>query len=87
MSLPRPVTGGLDGGEDQFDGLLVGSEIGGEAALVADVGGEVAFLENLLQVVEGLHPGPQVLGEGEGQVGDDHELLDIQVVGGVLGRR
>lgn len=35
-------------------------------------------------MMKGLHPGPQVFGEGSGQVRDDHELLDIQVVRGVL---
>ena len=33
--------------------------------------------------MENLHAGPQVFGKTPPQVGHDHKLLDIQIIGGV----
>ena len=72
---------GLD---DDLAGFLVALEVGGEAALVADAGGVVAFVEDALQGVEGLGPIAERLGEVRRADGHDHEFLKIDAVVGVL---
>ena len=52
--LARLVAGLADGLDDHVQGLGVALQVGGEAAFVADVGGELLALEHLLQVVEDL---------------------------------
>ena len=74
------VPGLVDGGEDDLDGLLVALEVGGEPPFVAD-GGVVALgLEHGLEVVEHLGAAAEGLGEAFRPEGDDHELLDVDVV-------
>ena len=70
-------------GED-LERLVRRGEIRGEAALVADGRAEVALVQHLLEVVEHLGPHAQGLAEGLGALGDDHELLEVDGVVGVL---
>ena len=78
------VAGRLDGLDDHFAGFLVALEVGGEAALVADAGGVVAFVQDALQGVEGLGPIAQGLGEVGRPDGHDHEFLEIDAVVGMF---
>ena len=57
------VTGALGSLEDHGAGVVGRFEVGREASLVADQGREAALLEEDLQVVVGLRPDPQRLGE------------------------
>ncbi len=57
------VAGGLDPREHGLQRRLVGLEVGGEAALVADRGREALRGEALLQRVEDLGADAQALGE------------------------
>ncbi|MBA7695625.1 hypothetical protein ES703_104257 [subsurface metagenome] len=82
--LAGAVSRTLDGLQDHLDGLLVGTEIGGESALVAHGGCQALTFENGLQLVKRLHPHLQGFGEGAGPDREDHELLDIHVVVGML---
>ena len=59
-------------------------EVGGEAALVADGGGQAAVGEHLLEHVVDLGAPAQRLGEGRRAHRHDHELLQVDVVVGVL---
>src|SRR5262249_46659024 len=56
----------------------------GEAALVADGGIEPAIVEDLFQIVEHLGAHAERLTEGPRSKGHDHELLEVEVVVGVL---
>ena len=58
-------------------------EVGREAALVADGGGQAAVVQRPLQRVEDLDARAQPLGEGGGADRHDHELLEVDVVVGV----
>ena len=58
-------------------------EVGREAALVADGGGQAAVVEHLLEHVVGLGAPPQRLGEAGRADRHDHELLEVDVVVGV----
>ena len=48
------VPSGLGGGEDTFDGIFSAVQLRSETALIADGGGEAAFLEYALERVENL---------------------------------
>ena len=77
------VAGLLDGLDDELEGLAVGVEVGGEAALVAQAGGQAALLHDRLEGVVDLGAHAQGLTEGGGADGGDHELLDVHVGVGV----
>ena len=62
---------------------LVGVQVRGEAALVADRGREPALGEHLLERVEHLRAVAQGLAEPRRTHREDHELLDVQAVVGV----
>ena len=80
---PGTVTRRLDGLQNQLDRLLVGREVGGEPALVADAGRLAALLEQRTQGVERLDPHAQRLGERGRVVRGDLELLEVDGVVGV----
>mmetsp|Transcript_54085 Transcript_54085/g.136063 ORF Transcript_54085/g.136063 Transcript_54085/m.136063 type:complete len:475 (-) Transcript_54085:104-1528(-) len=79
------VSGVLDGGHEELEALHVVLDVGGEAALVAHVGGvgAVLLLDDVLEAV--VHLGPQLHGllEVLGARRQDHELLHRQLVAGV----
>ena len=83
MSLAGLVAGLVDGLQDDAERLLVGPEVGREAALIAHGGGEAALGENLLQMVEHLGAIAQRLAEARRADGQDHELLDVEAVVGM----
>ncbi len=74
----------LNGLDDELERLLVGLQVRGEAALVADGGVEPAALAHALQGVEDLDAHAEALGEGGRAHGHDHELLEVHVVVRVL---
>ena len=78
------VAGGVDGLHDHLDGLFVRGEVGREAALVADRGGQALGLEHRLEAVVDLGAHAQGLLEARGADRHDHELLQVDVVVGVL---
>jgi hypothetical protein len=82
-SSPGRVAGGLDAGHQHLQRLLVGAEVRGEAALVADAAAQAAVVQRLLQRVEDLGPHAQALREARRADGHDHELLEIDRVVGV----
>ena len=57
------VAGLLDGLGEDFQGLVAALEVGGEAALVADGGAQVAVVQHLLEAVEHLGAHAQRLAE------------------------
>src|SRR6185312_11829305 len=77
------VSGLVDGLQDDPECLLVGAEVGREAALVTDGGREIALAENLLQVMEDLGAVAQRLAEARSADRQDHELLDVEAVVGM----
>ena len=78
-----PVAGLLGRVEDRLDRRLARGQVGREAALVADGGGEALLLQHLLQRVVRLRADLQRLGERLGARRDDHELLQVDRVGRV----
>ena len=82
MSVVGPVAGLLDGLEEDLHALLV-AQVGGEAALVAQPGGQAPVLEEVLEHVVALGGPPQSLGERGRAHRHEHELLDVEGVGGV----
>ncbi len=78
------VAGLLDGFDDGLDGLFVGVQVRGEPALVADRGRQAAALEHLGEAVEDLGAHAQRLFEALGAGRHRHELLQVDVVVGVL---
>jgi hypothetical protein len=72
-----------DAGHEHLQGLLVGLQIGREAALVAAGGGQAPLLQRGLQRVEDLRAHAQALREGGGAERHDHELLEVHAVVGV----
>ena len=78
--LARPVTRGLDALDEDPQRRLVRVEVGREAALVADRGGEPAAGQRPLEGVEDLRAHAQGLGERRGAGGNDHELLEVDGV-------
>ncbi len=81
--LARRVARLLDGLEDEVEGGPVGVEVGGEATLVAESGGQALLLEHALERVVDLGAPAQRLAEGVGADRRDHELLDVDVGVGV----
>ena len=82
-SWPGAEPGLADGLDDEIQRGPVVLEVRGEAALVADAGGQAALLDHGLQRLVDLGPPAQRLGEGRGADRGDHELLDVHVVIGV----
>ncbi len=82
--LARPVAGLLDRPEDDLDGRLVRRQRRGEPALVALADREAAVVEDPLESVEHLRPGPDRLAERVDPDRGDHELLEVGRVDGVL---
>ena len=74
----------LDRLQQQLHGRLVGLEVRGEAALVADRGGQATLVHDLLERVVGLGAPAQRLGERGRADRHEHELLHVDVVVGVL---
>ena len=81
--LSRRVAGRLDCLGEQLEGFAVGGQVGGETALVADVGGQAALAQHSLERVIDLNSPPQSLGEAGSAGRDEHELLDVHRVGGM----
>jgi hypothetical protein len=81
--LARLIAGGRDALDEHLQGLLVGAEVGCEAALVATRGPQARVVQRLLQRVEDLGPHPQALGERRRARRHDHELLEVDLVVGV----
>ncbi len=79
----RGPPGRLDGLDQHPHGLLVGGQVRGEAALVADGRRQTPLVQHRLQPVIGLGAPLQRLGERGGPDRDDHELLQVDVVVGV----
>ena len=73
----------VDGLEDDLDGRLVGGQVGGEAALVAHRGGHALGRQHGLQGMEDLGPVAHRLAQGLGPHRQDHELLEVDAVGGM----
>ena len=69
--------------DEDADGVLVGRQVGGEAALVAHGSGQAAVVEQALQRVVGLHAPTQRLGITRRPDRHDHELLQVDRVVGV----
>ncbi len=79
----RRVARPFDRLDQQLEGRLVVGKVGGKPALVADIGGQALVAQDSLQRVVDLDPGAQRLRVGRQTSGDDHELLDVDRVGGV----
>ena len=77
------VAGGGDGLEDEFDGGLVAGKRGGEAAFVAEAGGEAAVGEDAGEGVVDLDDGADRFAEAGQSDGRDHEFLEVGAVRGV----
>src|SRR5439155_18052206 len=73
----------VDCTQNQVQRVGAGSEIGSEAAFVADSCGEFLIVQNLLQMMKGLHAGSKSIGECVEPRWDDHELLDVQSIVGM----
>ena len=69
---------------DDLQGCLVGGQVGGETALIAHRGTQAPAGQYFLELVEYFGPGAQRLGEGRRRHRQDHELLDVDIVVGVL---
>ncbi len=81
--LARAVAGRLDARHEHLQGILVGGEVGCEAALVADGRAETAVVQRALQRVEDFCPHAQALREARRAAWHDHELLEVDLVVGV----
>ncbi|MNE05887.1 hypothetical protein D3C80_984610 [compost metagenome] len=68
---------------DEGQSLFSRSQVGGEAALVADVGVVTRVLQSLLQRVEDFSAHAQGVREGVGAGRQDHELLNVDRIVGV----
>ena len=78
------VARGLDGLDNDLQGVLILLQIGGVAALVAHTGsGSAVLLQHSLQGVKHFGTAAQGLPEGGGGDRHNHELLDLHIVGGV----
>ena len=81
--LPGFVAGLADGLDDHVERLGIALQIGGEAAFVADVRGELLGLEHLLEVVKHLAAAADGVAETLDAQRHDHELLHVDGVVGV----
>ncbi|BAC17851.1 conserved hypothetical protein [Corynebacterium efficiens YS-314] len=81
--LARLEAGLLDGLDDEVQGCTGGLDGRGEAALIAQTGGQALLVDDLLQCVVDLRACAQGLGEGVETDRGDHELLDIHTGVGV----
>jgi hypothetical protein len=81
---PGLISRELDRLDDDLERLLVRREVGGEPTFVADAGCQAPGLEDLLERMEDLSPGPERLRERGEASRHDHELLDIDRGVGVL---
>ena len=82
-SSPGRVARRLDARDQHLQRLLVGAEVRGEAALVADPAAQAAVVQRLLQRVEDLGAHAQALREARRAERNDHELLEVDRVVGV----
>ena len=73
----------LGGLEDRLDRGLAARQVGCEAALVADADGEPAAVQDTAERVVDLGADLERLGEAGGARRHDHELLQVDRVGGV----
>ena len=81
--LARLQSGLVDRREDGRDPLLIGAQVRGEAALIADGGDMAACLEHRFEGMEHLRPHVERLAE-RGRAGrGDHVLLEIDAVVGM----
>ncbi len=74
------VTGLLDGLQDDLNGLLVRFQVRSKAPFVSHRGVVTLFLKNSLQRMKNLGTDAYRLGAGRSAGGNDHELLDIDIV-------
>ena len=81
--LARAQARGLDARDEHLQRLLVGAQVGSEAALVADGGRQAALVQGALERVEDLRAHLQAAREALGAARDDHELLEVDLVVGV----
>jgi len=81
--LAGQIAGGLSGPGDEAQRLLGRGQVGGEAALVADVGVVAGVLQLFAQGVEDLRAHAQGLGEAVRPGRQDHELLDVDRIVGM----
>ena len=79
----RRVAGRLAGARDEGECRVGRGEVGGESALVADIGVVTLGGERLLERHEYLRAHPHRLGDGAGADRLDHELLEVDRVVGV----
>ena len=79
----RGEAGSFDRLDQQLDRVLVGVEVGREATLVADRGGEALVVQHLLEHVVRLRAPTQRLAERRRADRHDHELLEVDRVVGV----
>ncbi len=75
--LGRRVARRLDGAHDVVQRLGRRAEIGGEAALVADIGGVPGLVQRLLERLEYFRAHPYGVRHGPGGDRHDHEFLDV----------
>ena len=68
----------------KVEGFLGGFQVGGEAALVADIGAVAGVVQRLFQGVEDLGAHADGVGHAGGADRLDHEFLDVDWVVGVL---
>ena len=79
----RLVAGLLDCLHDQFEGLGVAFQIGGEPAFVADVGRILFVVQHFFQIMEHLAAAADGVAEAVETQRHDHELLHVHGVVGV----
>jgi hypothetical protein len=81
--LARPVSRGLDARQEHRQSLLVGAQVRREAALVPHGRSEPSLVQRALERMEHLRTHSQAFRERLGAAGDDHELLEVDLVVGV----
>ena len=82
--LTRFVAGFLNGANQQVAGGIVAIKVWGKTAFITHGGGKALFVQQTLEGVEHFGTPAQGFAEAAGAMGNDHELLEIQVVGGML---
>jgi len=76
----RPIPGLLDGGEDDFQSLLIIFEVRCETAFVADAGAQAAFVQKSLEGMENFNGHADAFGERRRIMWCDFEFLKIDGV-------